>query len=398
MTIALDRIAQSLHNYSKVLVAYGVTFGGLAVALFWKLGSLLPGYSNGEIAAYNASLKLHDIWQQPFDAPYHLLVFGLHQILPANHSYLAVRLASALIGWATLLVFCALLHHWYGTRTAILGTLIFGSSAWFLHVARLGSPKAALFGLLILIACGVWFKERRAPLGVVAGLVLSALLLYTPGMIWIIALGVIWQWKAIDRAFTRSLGAVTLGGFAFLALLFPLAWHFYKNLHSVRDWLALPAHFNLGDMLHTFINVPLAVLIRGQSNPERWLGQLPLLSVFGVAMFVLGVYVYGKQAKPGRVRLIVLLGVIAAGIIALTDRAINMTVIVPFVYLLVANGVSYLLELWLGVFPRNPIARTIGVGLITIVVGLSCLYNIRNYFVAWPGATVTRAVFANKQP
>jgi len=92
------------------------------------------------------------------------------------------------------------------------------------------------------------------------------------------------------------------------------------------------------------------------------------------------------------------LGVVAAGIIALTNKAVNMTVMVPFIFLLIANGISYLLELWLGVFPRNPIARTIGVSLITLVVGLNCWYNVRNYFVAWPGATVTRQVFTNKQP
>jgi hypothetical protein len=59
----------------------------------------------------------------------------------------------------------------------------------------------------------------------------------------------------------------------------------------------------------------------------------------------------------------------------------------------IATGLAYLLRDWLKTFPNNPVARGVGIGLVVAAVGLSCIYNYRAYFIAWPHNTVTRTVF-----
>src|SRR6478672_12906801 len=81
---------------------------GIAVALTWKLASLLPGYSPREQAAYHASTSLRAIWDQPFDAPYHILTHVLSYVTPNN--LLATRLASVAWSWVLIIIFGALVY------------------------------------------------------------------------------------------------------------------------------------------------------------------------------------------------------------------------------------------------------------------------------------------------
>lgn len=376
----------------KPLSAYIVTFLVTSSALVWQLKNLLPGYSANELATYHASSSFRTIWAQPLDAPYHILVRLLQYIFPDN--LITVRLASVLIGCVTLVVFCILLYRWYGTRTAILGTLLFGTSGWFLHVSRLGTPAVMFFGVVALVACGIWLRERKAGLAVVIGLLLTAILLYTPGMVWFIAIGLMWQWKYIDRAFKQHLGFVSLGALLFICSLLPLGWKLYKTPALFKDWLSLPHEWgSILHILHNALDVPLAIFFRGHMDPETWLGRLPVLSIFGIVSFVLGSYVLYTQYKLARVRLLAGLAILGSIVIAITNNTIPITVLVPFVYVIVAVGASYLIGLWLTVFPRNPIARSLGIGMFAIIIAMTCAYNLRSYFVAWPQARVTRDAY-----
>lgn len=372
--------------------AYAITFLILAGVLVWRLGSLLPGYSRHEVATYQASENLRTIWAHPFNAPYHILVRVLDFAFP--HNYIAVHLASVFVGWLTLLLFCILVYRWYGTRTAIISTLIFGTSSWFLHTSRLGSPTVCFLAVVALVGCGVWLREHKAGLAVILGLFLATALLYTPGMAWFIAIGLLWQWKYVDKAFKQHLGFVTLGAVVFIAGLLPLGWKMYQTPSLIKTWLCLPANWNQPlHFIHNLIDIPLAIFVRGQTNPETWLGRMPLLSVFSIIAFILGSYVFYRQFKLARAKLFVGLAILGSVVIALSDGKIPLTALVPFVYVIVGVGASYLMGLWLDVFPRNPIARALGMSLFALVIGLACIYNMRSYFVAWPQASVTRAVF-----
>jgi hypothetical protein len=395
MSMLPARLRRIIRRNWKTLGAFSALFLVTGSALTWKLSSLLPGYSANEQIAAASSTSLHHIWNNPLDAPFHVLVMLCSYITP--NDLFATRLASVLIAWVSLVVFCILLFRWYGTRTALIGTLLFGTSSWFLHTGRLGTPAVMFLGILGLIACGLWLRERRgAGLAVLLGLILAAILIYTPGMVWFLAIGLLWQWRHIDSAFKHNLGAVSLGALLFLTGIAPLAWQLYKQPDLITTWLRLPDTWQPLHFLHNLIDIPLAIFYRGQANPELWLGRMPLLSVFSIVAFVLGIYLFWKHFKLARVKLFVTIGLVGSVAVAFMDGGVPVTLLAPFVYVVVAVGASYLIERWLEVFPRNPIARSFGMALFGALVALTCLYNLRSYFIAWPQATITRNVFTVK--
>lgn len=396
MSILPVRLRRIVRRNWKTLSAFGALFIVTATALTWKLSSLLPGYSQNEQQTALASTSIHHIWNNPLDAPFHILVKLCTYITPDD--LFATRLASIMVAWVSLVVFCVLLYGWYGKRTAIIGTLIFGTSSSFLHTGRLGTPTVMFLGILGLIACGVWLRERKgAGLAVILGLALAAVLIYTPGMAWFLAAGLLWQWRHIDSAFKNNLGAVSLGAMLFLVGIAPLVWRFYKQPELITSWLRWPDNFIQPlHFMHNLIDIPLAIFFRGQENPELWLGRMPLLSVFGVIAFILGMYLFWKYFKLARVKLLISMGIVGSVLIAFLDGGVPPMLVAPFVYIVVAVGANYLIERWLEVFPRNPIARSFGIALFSVLIALNCVYHLRGYFIAWPQATVTRNVFTIK--
>lgn len=364
----------------------------VAITLVWKLASLTHGYSSHEQQTLQASTSLQAIWNSPLNAPFHVLVHLISYITPDN--ILATRLASVTVAWLAIIMFAVLAYRWFGTRTAVLGTILFGTSSIFLHVSRLGTPDSVFLGIISLVACGVWLRERKAGLAVILGLLIAGILLYSPGMVWLVAAGLLWQWKHIDAAFKQHPGSVAIGSFSFLAAISPLLWHFYKTPTLVKAWLGIsdnwhqPLHF-----AHNLIDVPLAIFYRGQANPEQWLGRLPVLSIVGTLCFALGAYIFYKHFKLARVKFFIVLGLLGSVVIALGDGSVPLIVLTPFIYLMVAVGANYIIQLWLDVFPRNPLARGVGIAFFGLVISSIVIYNTRSYFVAWPQAEATQKVF-----
>jgi len=391
MKAAISRLRSYFRSNWQTVTTYGALFGGAAILLLWRLGSLTGGYSANEKATLVASSSIHSIWDKLFDAPFYVVVHALTYITP--HDLLATRLASALVAWVGLVLFCVLAYRWFGTRAALIGTILFGCSSWFLHVGRLGVPQVMFLGVIALVACGVWIREKRAGLAVILGLTLAGGLLYTPGMAWFVVLGLIWQWKHIDAAFRQHLGSVTIGAVIFLATLVPLGWRFYQMPSLIKAWLQLPADWSQPlHFLHNLIDVPLAFFVRSPVNPEQWLGNLAVLDIFSIIMFGLGAYIFCKYFKLARVRLVAGLAIVGSIVIAVTGT-VPLTALVPFAFMVITAGADYVLEVWLHVFPRNPLARWLGMSLFGLVIALACTYNIRSYFVAWPQTTATRNVF-----
>ena len=381
----------------QAVLAYTAMFLIIGTVLLVALGSLLPGFSLGEQASYLAGRSLQAIWQDPINAPYDFLVYLMRYVTPDN--IVATRLVSVLLGWGTIIIFCLLLYRWFGTRTAIMGTILFGTSSWFLHVSRLGTPEVVVFGFFALVACGVWLRESRNGIVTLLAILIAAALLYTPGMIWFLLIGLLWQLSVIDKIFKQHLGWVTLGALLFIAILLPLAWHFYQHPSAIMDWLCLPDNWNPLHLLGNIVQVPMSIFFRQpEANPVLWLGRLPVLSVFASCMFFLGAFVFWKYARLRRSAFLAFVGIAGAIIIGLSDNQIGLTILVPFVYMVAAVGLGYLIDSWQAIFPRNPIAKVMGMTMVVIVLILACTYNLRSYFIAWPEATATRAVFPIKKP
>lgn len=378
-----------------LIVLYALVFTVLGGALFWKIGTLLPGYSAPEAAIYQRALDVRALLDNPLNAPFLLAVKAASYVIKDN--LIVTRLAAAGCGVIVLGAFAILLRRWHGMWTAVIGTLLFGLSAWFLHTARLGTPEVMLFGIFLLVACGFWLRKTNHWLALLSCFIVVGALLYTPGMIWFIAFGLLWQWKTIDAVFKKHLGIVTIGTLILLAAIAPLGWALYKHHDLLMPLLGLPNDWPTPlAMLENLIRVPFHLLVHNEANPVSWLGTAPILDVFCLTMFAVGSFIYLKKIRLLRTPLFLSLFALTVLLMAI-GSVVTFTVLIPFIYLIIAAGVSRIIDLWLKTFPRNPIARTVGWIAIILVVGLACSYQLTHYFIGWPEAAATHEVFTIPQ-
>jgi hypothetical protein len=182
----------------------------------------------------------------------------------------------------------------------------------------------------------------------------------------------------------------------FCILLVPLMYALVANPELIQTWLGVRP--DLGTPLEIAKNiakVPLSVLIRSDPNPVMTLGRLPFLDIGTTILGVLGAYWYVTQRKLDRTKLIaggLVLGTVLVGLMGIMTS----TIVMPFVYLLAAGGITFLLQQWFTVFPRNPLARGVGIGLVVAVVLASSFYNTQRYFVAWPNTPATKQAFSQQ--
>ncbi len=364
--------------------------------LFWRLGTTVPGYSPSELAVYHQSSSLHTLLTNPTDLPYTGLVHLAIRLHP--HSFLVVRIVSAVLGAVMAGIFYWLMQHWHGQRIAWMATILFATSTRFLHTTRLGTPQILLLGLFALMAYGVWLKERLRPrFALPVGLFLACLLLYVPGMLWFIVDGIIWQRHTIiDKIWKTPAWLTTLSALPALAILFPLGWSIAKHPKLAESFAGIPSPFpHITQILHNLASVPLQIFYT-HSTLTSDLGTPGLLTLdaFAIVMFVFGAYLYGKHFKLGRASFLV--GIFGISCVLIGFGTMSVTILFPFIYMVVAAGVGYLLGQWLAVFPRNIFARSTGIVLLSAVIALCCVYNLRRYFVAWPTSANTRAIFSHR--
>lgn len=368
--------------------------------LFYKLGTLTPSISKAESPTLQHLVKkdlgIRDIAQDPKFLPYQLGIYIFEKLRIA--SPFAARSLSAAIGLAAVISFYYILSRWHSGKIALLGTLLFLTSAWFLHTVRLATTDATFLLLLPLVACGAWLNDtqRRDHFSLAAAALAAGILLYIPGMIWFILAGLIWQRKRVYLALsTLSVWQILLIGILGLLVLAPLVVIGIEQPLSLLNYLGLPdklLHWKI--LVSALIDIPEQLFVRGPNNPSMWLGQLALLDAFTTAMFIMGLYASYFRLRLDRTKLL-LFGLVVGSVLIVTGAA-AMSILLPFVYILVAAGIAFMLQQWFTVFPRNPLARSLGWGLISIAIVASCYYNLSHYFIAWPNAPATKAVFSEQ--
>jgi hypothetical protein len=121
--------------------------------------------------------------------------------------------------------------------------------------------------------------------------------------------------------------------------------------------------------------------------------SLPVLDVASGGFFLIGLYAYYKNSKLERTRIMVLTALFGIVLGALGEITIAVVLLLPFVYSVVAAGISFVLDEWYSVFPRNPFARSFGLLIITSVVLMSVYYQATRFFVVWPQTPETREVY-----
>jgi len=249
-----------------------------------------------------------------------------------------------------------------------------------------------------LAACITWLKRTDNRFALLLGFLLVTTLVYVPGMIWFLAAGAIWQTKTIVRLYKNHPSMMLLGTGGMLALLAPLGWALYQSPDLAKVLAGLPALGwpDLVDSLRRAIGVPIHLMFHGPLDAQHWLGRIPVLDAFSIVMLALGAYLYVRHHRLARAKTMVAVLVVGTLLIAL-GGAVSLSLLIPFIYILVAAGIGFMLDQWYKVFPRNAIAQGVGMGLIVLAVAASCWYGLRHYFVAWPNAPATQQVFVIRQ-
>ncbi len=313
-----------------------------------------------------------------------------------GHGQTLTRVPNVLFGGLTTLSLAWLLYTWHGKRSALFGTALFATSAWVLHVSRLASFDVLyLWVMSMLLLIQVVLPRYSRQVYVFYGSILMlGMLLYVPGMVWLILTSVYWQrkalldgWQYFAQPWQHLLSVLAA------ALWSPLLLINLLRPGNFRAWLGLPAHFTgVMHLLKGFFAVFVHLFVRGPQYSQLWLGRAALLDVFTLTGCILGIYFYVQHRQAVRSRFLAsffLIGVLLVGL----GGPVSLSLLVPLLYIFATTGITYLLRDWLRVFPINPLARSLGIGLVSLAVVLACAYNIRAYFVAWPHAEATQAIF-----
>lgn len=372
--------------------------GSLAIIIvftsIWgfRIGSLTKGISEPEkqyIQSTDSGIK---VARNPILLFHKIPVYALGKLSVTRAG--AFRAVSAGFAAAAAASIFYILKRWYSTRIAILGTWLFITSSWLLHIGRLALPDAVYLLLLPFIAAIVWFNHTdRHGIGII---LLSGMLgasFYIPGFVWLFMMFLIWQRKTLWQIFkAQSIIVQAICGAFFLAGILPMILAAFHSpsilLRSVGYPETTPSLSAIGRMA---TGIPVRLFWRGPDDPARWLGSLPLLDAFSAAMLLLGVYSMRYYTSDIRLRL---LGTSSALITLLVlVGSLPMEGLIPLIYILIGAGIAFMLQQWFAVFPRNPIARGIATALISVAVLLVSFHHISHYFIAWPQTPATRQAF-----
>ncbi len=339
-----------------------------------------PGSGPEEIGMLQVS-SINDLLQNALFLPQRLLQFVFSNF-EVNET-VALKMPSVLMASIAAILMFYVLRHWYSKRVALLGTLLFASSSWFLLQARSASFGISLIlSAMTIISLGIWASERkRVTLLPLVGFI-CGLLLYVPGgwLFLIIALVAgnrelkfIWKKNSkLNKVLSISL---------FILSIVPLLYSLYIN-HNQLDLLGVSSSASLQTLISNIINLPGQLFISGLDNNYTWLAGTPILDMATTILLILALYGYRSGYNPVRFRGIS----VATGVSLLligTYGVSSISWLVPFLYLFIAAGIALLLQMWFSVFPKNPIAKYVGLLWIGLLVVLIAYYQGTRYFVGY---------------
>lgn len=388
----MKRLNLFLSAMWQPLIALVVAVVGLLFVLVYRLGSLVPGLSSNEVVQFHNVSSFGQIIQNPVNAPYNLLYLGINSWAPQSNATL--RLASVVFGLVLIVSFFLILKHWYGLRVAVLTTILMASSSWFLHNARYGTTAIAITLILALFAAASWLRNTSSRWALLVCALLSGGLLFIPGAIWFVVLGAIWQRKFLFRALKKISTPVIVSCSTILVLITAIfVWQCVLRPFLIKSFLGLPEKLpTISNFIANAWQVPIQIFVRSSLSPEQWLSPTPLITVFATVMFIIGIYVLITQHSLDRTK-VILGGLLISWLLVSLQGNFVIVTLLPFIYLTIAAGLSFMLKEWFLIFPRNPLARSFGIALITIAVVVASLYGLNRYFMAWPHAISTTSVF-----
>lgn len=354
--------------------------------------------SQPEMNAIESSLSGQKILDNPLFAPFKIPIYFLTKTGLA--SVFSLRMVSATYGIILAVFFYFFIKRWFSYKIAWLATAMLATSGLYLNYNRLALPYVLLpLSFLILLWSSWWIyqsKNVRARLAVAICLVITCF--YIPGLIWFALILVLLQKPHFKNMFTGITKAYFfISVFLVSLLLMPLILAFLKDTSLLLQWLALPSQLDFKLLFNNLLQIPISLVIRSELNPIFNLGRLPYLDILTISLAILGTYAFAIRYKLMRTKALIL-SIIIALLLLSFENQIQINILLPVIYIVVASGIMFLLQQWLSVFPKNPVAKVIGITLITCTLSLSIYYNTVRYFLAWGNNPISQQSFQIRLP
>jgi hypothetical protein len=385
-------------KFVKKWLAVIKPLSGMMVGLLVLAALLFPPY--GKLAELSSALEqpnflgiahANDLLTNVSFLPEKLLQFGL---LKANlNNTLHLWMVSAVFGSISAITVYYLLKLWQAKRIALLGIILFVGSSWFLHQSRQAVPDGLyLLALPLLLLSGTWLQDKKYDRLLPLSSFLVAFCLYLPGLWLFVIIGALVMRSSLLEAWSEISGKLRVLVGALLVLpLAPLVYSLSTHPAQIMYWLGLPARelFSTNFIVNNLYELPKQLFVRGPNESVHWLVGTPVLDIFTTAMVVLGAFSYFKGNHPIRARVLAGFAVCSVVLIAL-GGPVSISLLIPLLYIVAANGVALLLQQWFTVFPRNPFARFIGIVCVVVAIGTTVFYHTTRYYIAWPHAESTQ--------
>jgi hypothetical protein len=367
----------------------GITALILLLALyFFRLGNLGLDPIEQTLAAQNAVLSriVHD----PLNAPYKFVAYAFRHLWP--QSVLAARVPAVLWTAAASVLLFFIIKRWHRRRAAILAVTLFATSGWLLHTGRLaeGLVMSSVLPLALLLLSSWAASTKRHNIAVIIFPLIITTSLFIPGGVWFAAIAALLTAKEMKTHFAEASKLfTTIGSLVALGIMLGLALALSHQPALVKPWLGLPVHWPpVGQFFKQWLESVTFIFVHGPSAPRLWLGHQPILSAFGSVMTILGGYFYLRHWRNKRAELLAGF-IIIASLLEAVSGVTSLGFEVALAYVLAGTGLAYFLQLWLHVFPRNPIAKHTAAVLLAIAVALTAVYHTVSYYVAWPSSPDT---------
>lgn len=387
---------------SVVFLTYAALLSAVSFLFLYKQQTLIDGQNTYETQAIQRINTYEYPWRNPVDAPIIAVskLVGAAGISPLQ----SIRTTSAILMIFSVLMFYRLLKNWLlSPGKALVGGILFATSSWTIVLGRGGHTIVASIFLLLLVftlSTRLFFTTRPFVDWLLL-VIATGLALYTPLSMWIIFLaGIVWLLHVKQRQRTVSLGLVQkiIVGFVFLLIISPLIIGLILKPSYVLTLLGADNIVGSISAYGTSIaNTVTSMFFYNQTVSSLGLGRLPFLDVFSVFMFLLGCYYFERRLALKRSK--ILFGGFATGIIVCSIGgydAMRVSILLPLVYIFIAAGIHESISRWLVVFPKNPIARGIGVAVLSIAIGFVGYFHLSKTFIARPGNLEIRSLYQVK--
>ena len=387
---------------SLLLATYAILLSMITAVYMYKQQSLIIGANTYEKVVVERVEHYEYPWRNAVDAPYITTVWLATKT--GVDTLRSARMVTVRASVLSILMFFQLLRNWLlSPGKALVGTVLFATSSWTLALGR-GAHSAIVgsFLLLLIFTLGTRLLFTTKPFYDWLLLVIAtALALYSPTVIWLVFLtGVVslLHYKQRQRSLPLKLWHKIIIGFVGALLVAPLLIAVITNTSQGLSLLGISSVAqSIPDLFLNMTDAVKSIFFINTTPTVLGLGTIPMLDIFSLFMFLLGCYYFERRLSLKRSKM--LFGGLIIGLVVCTISGFDMmrlSILLPLIYIFVAAGVHESISRWLTVFPKNPIARGLGVIVLSTAIGFTGSYHLYKIYIARPGNPEIRALYSTK--